>query len=251
MYGYIYETTNIVNGKKYIGQKKSDIFLKEEYLGSGKHLKQAIAYYGRDKFKVRLVEICNSREELNEREIFWIADLRDRLPSKMIYNIAIGGGVIFSGESFSDEHKNNLSKSHLGKKVSKDTRLKISKSVKGRKLSKEWRNKISAGNKGKVISEKQKSRISKANKGKTPWNKGKSRIYSEETRRKMSEAKRGKSSWNKGMHASEESRIKNRQSHLGKKVSEETRRKMSEAQKRRFKNLEERLKMSIAMKSSR
>ena len=42
MYGYIYKTTNTVNNKIYIGQKKSEIFLKESYLGSGKYLKNAI-----------------------------------------------------------------------------------------------------------------------------------------------------------------------------------------------------------------
>ena len=38
MYGYIYKTTNLVNGKIYIGQKKSDVFLGDKYLGSGKKL---------------------------------------------------------------------------------------------------------------------------------------------------------------------------------------------------------------------
>ena len=35
MYGYIYETTNLINGKKYIGKKASTKFL-EDYYGSGK-----------------------------------------------------------------------------------------------------------------------------------------------------------------------------------------------------------------------
>ena len=41
MYGYIYEITNLVNGKKYIGQHKSNQF-DEDYHGSGKLL---IQYY--------------------------------------------------------------------------------------------------------------------------------------------------------------------------------------------------------------
>lgn len=36
MYGYIYITTNLINGKRYIGQKKAKNFLAEGYLGSGK-----------------------------------------------------------------------------------------------------------------------------------------------------------------------------------------------------------------------
>ncbi len=35
MFGYVYETTNLVDGKKYIGRCKSEIFLGEKYLGSG------------------------------------------------------------------------------------------------------------------------------------------------------------------------------------------------------------------------
>jgi len=37
MYGYIYETTNLINGKKYIGQSKGKF--KPLYLGSGVVLK--------------------------------------------------------------------------------------------------------------------------------------------------------------------------------------------------------------------
>ena len=42
MYGYIYETTNLINNKKYIGKKVSSVFLAEKYLGSGRILKQSI-----------------------------------------------------------------------------------------------------------------------------------------------------------------------------------------------------------------
>ena len=38
MFGYIYLTTNLINEKKYIGQKTSNKFLGESYLGSGKLL---------------------------------------------------------------------------------------------------------------------------------------------------------------------------------------------------------------------
>ena len=50
MYGYIYLTTNHINGKKYIGQKKSNVFLGEKYLGSGKILKQALKKWCRKFF---------------------------------------------------------------------------------------------------------------------------------------------------------------------------------------------------------
>lgn len=90
MFGYIYETTNLINGKKYIGQKTSNIFLAEEYLGSGKFIKRAIEKYGQENFKVRLIEKCDSKENLDEREIYWIAHY-NAVKSKEYYNISKGG----------------------------------------------------------------------------------------------------------------------------------------------------------------
>lgn len=90
MYGYVYKTTNTVNGKIYIGQKKSDVFLKEDYLGSGVRLKSSIKHHGRENFRVDLIECCNSKSELDEREKFWINYFDSRNP-KVGYNITIGG----------------------------------------------------------------------------------------------------------------------------------------------------------------
>ena len=73
MYGFIYITTNHVNGKKYIGQKKYDDKGKwKDYLGSGKHLKNAINKYGRENFSKEIIEECETKELLNEREKYWI-----------------------------------------------------------------------------------------------------------------------------------------------------------------------------------
>ena len=72
MYGYIYKTTNLINGKIYIGQKKSKTFVKT-YLGSGTIIQRAIKKYGVENFDVVLIEKCFSKEELCEREIFHIA----------------------------------------------------------------------------------------------------------------------------------------------------------------------------------
>ena len=73
MYGFIYITTNLINGKRYIGQKKYD---KEgtwkNYLGSGTYLKRAIEKYGKDNFSKEIVEECESKEKLDEREIYLI-----------------------------------------------------------------------------------------------------------------------------------------------------------------------------------
>jgi group I intron endonuclease len=75
-----------VNGKYYIGQdSKND----PNYLGSGKLLKYAIEKYGIENFQKEILETCNTKEQLNEREIFWISKL-DAIETG--YNIARGGG---------------------------------------------------------------------------------------------------------------------------------------------------------------
>lgn len=49
MYGYVYKTTNLINGRIYIGQHKSN-GLDEQYIGSGKILGIALKKYGRRNF---------------------------------------------------------------------------------------------------------------------------------------------------------------------------------------------------------
>ena len=91
----IYKTTNIINDKIYIGKdEKND----SRYLGSGKILKAAIKKYGRLNFVKEILEKCNNREELCEREKYWI-QLYNSQNTQFGYNIAMGGlgGDTFSG----------------------------------------------------------------------------------------------------------------------------------------------------------
>jgi hypothetical protein len=48
---YIYKTTNLINGKIYIGKRSHENPEKDRYLGSGRVLIQAIKKYGRENFK--------------------------------------------------------------------------------------------------------------------------------------------------------------------------------------------------------
>lgn len=91
------------------------------------------------------------------------------------------------GKKLSEEHKQKISKAHIGKIISKETKQKISEFKKGKKLSKEHRQKISdakIGKKnwmyGKTHTDKVKKKISDANKG---------RIVSDETKRNISKSK--------------------------------------------------------------
>ena len=53
-------------------------------------LKLAIKKYGSKNFKVDLIEVCDTLESLNDREIYWIT-YYDARKSKDFYNIHRGG----------------------------------------------------------------------------------------------------------------------------------------------------------------
>lgn len=112
MYGFIYETTNNVNGMKYIGQKiYDDNGLWKNYLGSGIYLKRAINKYGRDNFSKKIIEECDSKDELDSREIYWI-NYFDAVSSPDYYNIASGGDGGNTIAGFDEDRLNQLKLLH-------------------------------------------------------------------------------------------------------------------------------------------
>lgn len=143
----IYKTTNIVNGKIYIGQDSKN---NSNYFGSGKVLKQAILKYGKENFIKEILEECNSKEELDNKEKYWIS-FYNSVDKKIGYNICIGGqgGDITNRKGRSwEEIYENLNKEELIKKKNKsslrmknnnpmkslESRQKISKKQKGKKM---------------------------------------------------------------------------------------------------------------------
>jgi len=82
----IYKTTNLVNGKIYVGKDSSN---NPKYLGSGRVIAFAIKKYGKKNFRKEILEICDL-SKVDEREIFWINKLDSR-NRKIGYNIAEGG----------------------------------------------------------------------------------------------------------------------------------------------------------------
>lgn len=125
MYGYIYKTTNTVNGKIYIGQHKSEKF-DYSYIGSGKIFKSAVRSYGRDKFVCEVLCWCDSREQMNEMEKYYIQEYGAK--NKDIgYNISDGGYDFASGYHIG----------MLGKKQSEHQKMCVSKALTGVKKSDE------------------------------------------------------------------------------------------------------------------
>lgn len=88
---FIYKTTNLLNGKIYIGQSIFEPDQKPNYLGSGGKLKNSIKEFGIGNFTREILESDITHTKiLNEREIYWISYYNSTDPD-IGYNILKGG----------------------------------------------------------------------------------------------------------------------------------------------------------------
>ena len=85
---YVYQITNLIDGKKYIGQHYGRV--DDSYLGSGLLIMAAVRKYGAENFKKEILCICESREEASKQEINYIQET-DAINSSEYYNLAGGG----------------------------------------------------------------------------------------------------------------------------------------------------------------
>ena len=166
MYGYIYITTNLINGKKYIGKKSSSIYVKE-YLGSGRVLQTAIKKYGKENFTNEVIEWCESEDSLNEQEIYWIS-YYDAVKSNMFYNVHTGGKGGNTLAGFTQEQRDAFCKKVKANRP--DMRGDKNPNY-GHRLSEDARKRIGEAN-SKHLAERNRTRNYK---------------HSEETKRKISE----------------------------------------------------------------
>lgn len=84
----IYQTTNLINGKKYRGAHISNE-LDDGYLGSGQLLKKAIAKYGIENFSKVILKECSSVQDMFEQEAIFVDAKWVEDPNT--YNLKIGG----------------------------------------------------------------------------------------------------------------------------------------------------------------
>lgn len=187
--GYIYKTTNIINGLIYIGQHKythQDRYDKY-YIGAGKKLRIAIKEFGSKNFKKEILEECDSQKQLDEMEQYYIA-LYDSTNEDIGYNI-LNGGISGFKMIMSEETKIKIGiasrlrcgEKHplYGKNLSEEWKKEISKSMKGKVKTQEHKDKLSNSMKGKKVSDETKQKIRKARLGTT---------LKEETKLKISES---------------------------------------------------------------
>jgi hypothetical protein len=198
-YGYIYITTNKINGNRYIGQHKARDW-DSKYFGSGKLILKAIQKYGIENFTCFPLAWAWSKEELNQLEIDYIAHYKPE------YNLTKGGDGT-GGYIFTDEDKIKISKSLKGEK----------NGMYGKKHTPESIEKMSKKHKGNIFSEEHKRKISESKKGEKHHNFGKH--LTKEYKRKISEYEKGE-----------------KNHFFGKKHTKETIKKMSEKHKLYWQN---------------
>lgn len=130
MYGYIYLTTNLINGKIYVGQHKAEKF-ENSYKGSGTLLRRAFKEYGEENFKVELLEWCETFEHANSKERYW--ESYYGLPNFEIgYNITKGGqDKTFEGCHHRESTKKLMSEKHKDIEFSEERCKKISQNKTG------------------------------------------------------------------------------------------------------------------------
>lgn len=227
----IYLITNTSNGFRYVGQSVDIRRRKSFHLnGHGNSwVSRAIRKSGPAQFNFEIIEEC-SRDELNEREQYWINHFDCLAPKG--YNLTTGGGqYAFSEETMQKliNAQRNRSPEHIARKTAAAK-------------SKEVREKLSIAGKGRTVSEKTRQALSDAQKN---------REFSDETRAKMSASAKARAAdpeWRAKVGALSKARLQNPEvkakfTTAGKKMSDAARVNMSKAQAGRRHSPETILKM--------
>lgn len=154
MHYTIYKTTNLKNGKFYIGKHQTED-LDDGYLGSGTILAKAILKHGKENFKKEILFDFASEYEMNEKEKELVDLLLVEDPN--CYNIALGGKggciCLFEGHPKYEEIKKKLSVAASARREELIARAKENHKVQR------------IGMYGKTQTDHQKRVVSEANRG--------------------------------------------------------------------------------------
>jgi group I intron endonuclease len=238
----IYCIENLVNGKKYIGKSIDIGFRWNGHRTKFKNKKHANPYfqnsydkYGEENFKYSIIEICE-KEELSEREIFYIKEFNTKHPNG--YNVTDGGegAAGLKRAPRTPEHSKKIGDANRGKhhNISDEDREKMRQRMIGNKLgvgwvpSQEYRENHSKKMTGKIYASRgrkqspeliarrvETQRINRERKlaeklereGPPPEKIIKERVYSQEYRQNARERMKG-TSFNKGRVLSPETIVK-------------------------------------------
>ena len=146
-YGVIYKITNTLNGKLYVGKTTTPLNQRmASHRCADTVIGKAIRKHGWENFNVEVLEECETPEQLNEREIFWIAYFNCKFPNG--YNLTDGGegggSKIYTPERNAKISAANSGENHhmFGKHHTAETCAKISASNMGRIISEDTKAKL-------------------------------------------------------------------------------------------------------------
>lgn len=178
----VYSITSVINNKKYIGSAVNYNVRRVRHLSNlrcnrhhSSHLQNSFNKYGETNFVFDILEIVDDISVLIETEQKWIDDIKPEFNMTLIAGLNSHLGLKRSEETkqkmsevrigmkFTQEHKNNISKSKKGVSINGTN---MNKDKIGKSLSTEQKNKIKLSNQGKIVSEETKKKISETLKNK-------------------------------------------------------------------------------------
>lgn len=173
----VYWVRNTINDKAYIGQTSTPLerrwYMHTWDGNSNSLLHRAILKHGKESFKIETIHLCESKEEMDFVEIFYISFLSSKSPNG--YNLTDGGeGTL--GVPCSEEKKKKIGLANKGKPTVNNFKAGSENPMFGKHLSEEHKallrkantgHKRSYGNKnalGHVVSEEAKKKMCKPHK---------------------------------------------------------------------------------------
>jgi hypothetical protein len=207
---YIYNIQKLIEDNKYKTNINSR--LKNDFLKCYNEL-------GRDNFLTfKILEIVEDENKLDEREIFYISDYRNKFGKDNVYNFLNGGHCM------TENIRNKISSSNKGKRLSQNTEFKSGQNFEekfGEEKAKEIKEKIRNSRIGRSLSDETKQKIADIRK-ENNYLKGKTfqEVFGEEKalemKQRISETSKGRKSSFLGKTHTQESRAKISKSKTGK-----------------------------------
>ena len=107
---YVYKTTNLLTGRRYIGSCTRPINKSKNYFGGNGQLKKDIKEFGKQNFVKEILWQTEDFDELQEMEVRIIKEV-NATKDDAWYNVHERYGITNYGKKFSNEHKQKLSDS--------------------------------------------------------------------------------------------------------------------------------------------